>query len=621
VSKRYRGKMRISSSKSILQSTLQTFSRPLSLFQYCGRAVHLVWTTHRLLTLSLAFLTLLSGLLPGAIAYLGKLIVDGVIQATQSGLSSDRWRVLEYLGIEAIAVMLLSGSQQVTTLCQSLLRVLLGQKVNVLILEKALTLDMAHFEDAEFYDKMSRARREASTRPLGLVIRTFGLIKDTLSIITYAGLLLRFSGWAVLLLMLAAIPAFVAETCFSQTAFRLFRRRTPEARSQDYLEFLISNEANVMEVKLYHLGDMLLDRYHAIFDRLYAEDRDLTIRRSLWSYGLSLISTVTFYGTYVWIVLEAIATHISLGDLTLYLIVFRQGQSTFASILAAVGGMYEDSLYLSNLYEFLEEPVPEPLGYARYGTQPEDGIRFEQVSFTYPGSTRPALHQVSFHLPPGQKLAIVGKNGSGKTTLIKLLTRLYPPDSGRILLDGRDLQEWDIETLQKRIGVIFQNFVRYQFQVGENVGVGDVEHLENQPRWEEATQKGTARSFIDTLPDGFQTQLGRWFKDGRELSGGQWQKIALSRAFMRTGADILVLDEPTSAVDAEAEVEIFNQLRAVTQDQMAILISHRFSTVRMADQIMVLVNGEIQEQGTHEQLMQVGGQYAKLFALQAAGYR
>ncbi|HEY9629167.1 MAG TPA: ABC transporter ATP-binding protein [Coleofasciculaceae cyanobacterium] len=606
---------------SLSKRLLQAFSRPLSVFQYCGRAVQLVWTTHPQLTLSLALLTLLSGLLPGAIAYLGKLIVDGVIQATQSGLVSDRWRVLEYLGIEAIAVALLSGSQQITALCQSLLRVLLGQKVNVLILEKALTLDMAHFEDSEFYDKMSRARREASTRPLGLVIRTFGLIKDTLSIITFAGLLLRFSGWAVLLLMLAAIPAFVAETRFSQTAFRLFRRRTPEARSQDYLEFLISNESNAMEVKLYQLGDMLLERYRAIFDRLYAEDRNLTIRRSLWSYGLSLISTVTFYGTYVWIVLEAIASRISLGDLTLYLVVFRQGQSTFASILTAVGGMYEDSLYLSNLYEFLEEPVPEALGYAKYGTQPEDGIRFEQVSFTYPGSTLPALNQVSFHLPPGQKLAIVGKNGSGKTTLIKLLTRLYPPDSGRILLDGRDLQEWDIETLQRRIGVIFQNFVRYQFQVGENVGVGDVDYLEDRARWEDATQKGTARSFIDTLPNGFQTQLGRWFKDGRELSGGQWQKIALSRAFMRTGADILVLDEPTSAVDAEAEVEIFTQLRAVTQDQMAILISHRFSTVRMADQIIVLVNGEIQEQGTHEQLMQVEGQYAKLFALQAAGYR
>jgi ABC-type multidrug transport system fused ATPase/permease subunit len=574
-----------------------------------------------MLTLALAGLTLLAGLLPGAIAYISKLIVDGVVHATQSGLEGDRWQVLEYLSVEAIAVALLAGAQQGISLCQSLLRVLLGQTVNELILAKALTLDMAHFEDSEFYDKMSRARREASTRPLGLVVRTFGLIKDTLAIVTYGSLLLRFSGWAVLLLMVAAVPAFVSETRFSQVAFRLFRWRTPEAREQDYLEFLIANEANAMEVKLYQLGQMLLNRYRAIFNRLYAEDRDLTIRRGIWSYFLSLISTATFYATYVWIVLAAIAGQITLGDLTLYLVVFRQGQSTFASILSSVGGMYEDSLYLSNLYEFLEEAVPEPAGYARSGTQPEDGIRFEQVGFTYPGNPAPALQNVSFHLRPGAKLAIVGKNGSGKTTLIKLLTRLYTPDTGRILLDGRDLQEWDLEVLQKRIGVIFQNFVRYQFKVGENVGVGDVEYLDEQPRWEEATEKGTARSFIDQLPNQYQTQLGRWFKDGRELSGGQWQKIALSRSFMRTGADILVLDEPTSAVDAEAEVEIFNQLRSVTQHQMAILISHRFSTVRMADQIMVLVNGEIQEQGTHEELMQLDREYAKLFTLQAAGYR
>ncbi|HEY9640346.1 MAG TPA: ABC transporter ATP-binding protein [Coleofasciculaceae cyanobacterium] len=610
--------MQISSLKRL---SPQALFRSLASFQYCGRAIQLVWTTDRTLTLVLAGLTLLAGLLPGAIAYVGKLIVDGVVHATQSGLAGDRWRVLEYLGLEAIAVALLAGAQQGISLCQSLLRVLLGQTVNELILAKALTLDMAHFEDSEFYDKMSRARREASTRPLGLVVRTFGLIKDTLSIVAYGSLLLRFSGWAVLLLMLAAIPAFVSETRFSQVAFRLFRRRTPEAREQDYLEFLIANEANAMEVKLYQLGPMLLNRYRAIFNRLYAEDRNLTIRRGIWSYFLSLISTATFYATYVWIVLAAIAGRITLGDLTLYLVVFRQGQSTFASILASVGGMYEDSLYLSNLYEFLEEPVPEPLGYARHGTQPEDGIRFEQVGFTYPGNTTPALKNVSFHLRPGDKLAIVGKNGSGKTTLIKLLTRLYTPDAGRILLDGRDLQEWDMETLQKRIGVIFQNFVRYQFKVGENVGVGDVDYLDEQPRWEEATEKGTARSFIDELPHQYQTQLGRWFKDGRELSGGQWQKIALSRSFMRTGADILVLDEPTSAVDAEAEVEIFNQLRSVTQHQMAILISHRFSTVRMADQIIVLVNGEIQEQGTHEALMQINGQYARLFMLQAAGYR
>ncbi|MBD3880260.1 ABC transporter ATP-binding protein [Phormidium tenue FACHB-886] len=600
------------------QSQLRRF---LTLFQYSPRALQLVWTTDRRITVALAILTVVAGLLPGVVAYLGKLIVDAVVQAAQTGLEPDRWQALEYLGFEAVAVALQSGCQQGIALCTWLLRVRLGHTVNLLILQKALTLDMAHFEDSEFYDKMSRARREASTRPLSLVTRTFGIIKDSLSIVAFGSLLLQFSFWAVLLLLLAAIPAFISETRFAQEAFRLFRWRTPEAREQQYLEVLLTNDTYAMEVKLFQLGETLLNRYRAIFDRLYEEDRDLTVRRSIWSYLLSLISTAAFYATYVWIVLEAIVGRISLGDLTMYLVVFRQGQSTFASILTAVGGMYEDSLYLATLYEFLEEPVPEPSGYATYGSQPDAGLRFENVSFTYPGNTEPALQNVSFHLQPGEKLAIVGKNGSGKTTLIKLLTRLYTPDSGRILLDGRNLEDWDIDVLQRRIGVIFQNFVRYQFKVGENVGVGDVQHLEEQPRWEDATIKGTARSFIDDLPQGFQTQLGKWFKAGRELSGGQWQKIALSRAFMRSAADILVLDEPTSAVDAEAEVEIFNQLRAVTQHQMAILISHRFSTVRMADQIVVMENGKIQERGTHEELLKAGGQYARLFALQAAGYR
>lgn len=598
---------------------LARLRQPLSIFQYCRRAIELVWTTDRFLTLILAVLTLVAGLLPALVAYLGKLIVDAVVAAAQTG--STPWIALRYLGMEAIVVALLSGSQQGLALCQSLLRVLLGQTVNELILRKALTLNLAHFEDSEFYDKLTRARREASTRPLSLVGRTFGLVKDTLSLVTYGSLLLQFSLWAVLLLMLAAIPAFIAETRFAQAAFRLFRWRAPETREQHYLETLLAREDFVMEVKLYQLGEMLLERYRTIFQRLYTEDRDLTVRRSGWSYVLSLLSTATFYATYVWIVLEATTGRISLGDLTMYLVVFRQGQSTFASILTSVGGMYEDSLYLSNLYEFLEEEVPETTGYMAYGPHPDDGIRFEQVSFTYPGSTSPALNNVSFHLRPREKLAIVGKNGSGKTTLIKLLTRLYTPDTGRIWLDGRDLQDWDIDVLQRRIGVIFQNFVRYQFTVGENVGVGDVERLADEQQWQTAAEKATARSFIDEMPEGFQTRLGRWFRGGRELSGGQWQKIALSRAFMRSGADILVLDEPTSAVDAEAEAEIFNQLRAVTQQQMAILISHRFSTVRMADQIIVLVNGEILEQGNHEQLMAMQGHYAKLFQLQAAGYR
>ena len=591
------------------------------MYQYCGRAIALVWTTNRALTIALMVLTLVAGLLPGAIAYVGKLIVDGVVLSARSGLASDRWHTLTYLGIEAGLIALQAGCKQGLALCQSLLRALLGHKVNVLILEKALTLDIAHFEDSEFYDKMARARREASSRPLSLVGRTFSLVQDTLSLITYGGLLLHFSPWAVLVLMVAAIPAFIAETRFAGEAFRLFRWRAPETRQQNYLEWLLSNDTAAMEVKLYQLGPMLLHRYRDLFRQLYGEDRDLTIRRGLWSYFLGLLSTLAFYAAYVWIVWEAIAGAISLGDLTMYLVVFRQGQSTFASVLSAIGGMYEDSLYLSNLYEYLEQPIVKSIGQATQGLVPGDGLRFEQVSFGYPGSTELALKAVSLHLKPGEKLAIVGENGSGKTTLIKLLTRLYTPDSGRVVLDGLDLREWDRDALQQRIGVIFQNFVRYQFTVGENIGAGDVAFMEDEPRWQDAAEKGTAQPFIEALPDSYHTQLGRWFKSGRELSGGQWQKIALSRAFMRTQADILVLDEPTSAMDAEAEVRIFDHFRAMTQTQMAILISHRFSTVRMADQIMVLQEGKVVEQGTHDELVRSGGRYAQLFALQAAGYR
>jgi ATP-binding cassette subfamily B protein/ATP-binding cassette subfamily C protein len=490
-----------------------------------------------------------------------------------------------------------------------------------LILEKALTLDLVHFEDSEFYDKLNQARQEASLRPLSLVTRTFGLIQSALSLVTYGGLLLNFSLWAVVVLLVAALPPFIAETRFAGEAFRLFKWRSPETRQQHYLETLIAREDYAKEVQLYQLGDTMLRRYRDIFDRLYGEDRDLTIRRGLWGYLLGLLSTGVFYVAYAWIVLETIFGRISLGDMTMYLMVFRQGQSTFTAALTSIGGMYEDNLYLSNLYEFLEQDVPKPRGKARQGRIPGDGIRFENVFFTYAGGLKPTLKGISLHLKPGEKLAIVGENGSGKTTLIKLLTRLYSPDSGRILLDGLDLQEWDVEVLRRRIGVIFQNFVRYQFTVGENVGVGDVEHLEDEARWEVAAEKGTAQPFIKAMPEGFGTQLGRWFKGGQELSGGQWQKIALSRAFMRTGADILVLDEPTAAMDAEAEVQIFDHFRKITQNQMVVLISHRFSTVRMADQIVVMAGGELLEQGTHEELLKLGGRYARLFSIQAAGYQ
>lgn len=567
----------------------------------------------------------MAGLLPAAISYISKLIVDAVVFASQLKSQNNGfvniYPSLFYVGLEAIAVILLAGGQRGIIICQSLLRALMGQRVNVLILEKALTLDLRQFEDSEFYDKLTNARREASVRPLSLVNRTFGLVQSALSLITYGILLVNFSVWAVVVLVLAAMPVFIAETKFAGEGFRLFSWRAPETRQQNYLENLLAREDFVTEVKLYQLGEMLLGRYRNLFEQLYGEDRDLTLRRGLWGYLLSLVSTGAFYLAYAWIVLETVLGKISLGDMTMYLTVFRQGQSTFSNALTSIGGMYEDNLYLSNLYDFLEEEVPKSWGKATIGLNSQDGIRFENVSFTYPGSSKPALRNISLHLKPREKLAIVGENGSGKTTLIKLLTRLYTPDSGRIFLDGLDLQEWDVDVLRRRIGVIFQNFVRYQFTVGENIGVGDVEHLENKTQWQTAAQKGMAQSFIDQLPQSFQTQLGRWFKGGQELSGGQWQKIALSRAFMRSQADILVLDEPTSAIDAQAEFEIFNHFRAITQNQMVLLISHRFSTVRMADKILVIENGEVIEQGTHEELLKLGGRYAKLFLLQAAGYQ
>ncbi len=554
-------------------------------------------------------------------AYVGKLIVDAVVKGAESGSWADQRLALGYVALEAAIVALLAGSQQGLVVCQSLLRVLLGERVNELILEKALTLELHHFENAEIYDKMTRARQEASSRPLGFVIGLFELTEKSLALITFAGLLVGFSGWITAILILAALPPFIAESRFADESFLLFRRRTPETRQQRYLEHLIAHEDFAREVKLYQLGSTFLDRYRQIFRRLWAEGRDLTLRRGAWSYGLGVISTLTFYGAYAWIVWDTIRGRISLGDMILYITVFRQGKTTLASLLSNLNTLFESTLYLGTLYEFLEEPISEKTDGVTSGSLPRDGIRFEGVTFVYPGSQKPALKEVWLHLRPGEKLALVGKNGSGKTTLINLLTRMYTPTQGRIRLDGTDLQDWDIQVLHRRIGVIFQNFVRYQFTAGENIGVGDVDYLEDESRWHQAAQKGMAASIVEAMPQGYQTPLGRWLWSGAELSGGQWQKMALSRAFMRQRADILVLDEPTAAMDAEAEVEIFERVRALSPEQMAILISHRFSTVRMADRILVIEHGQIVEQGSHADLLALGGRYAHLFGLQAAGYR
>jgi ATP-binding cassette subfamily B protein len=600
-----------------VDSTLSGF---FGVFRYSRQAMRLVMKTSWRLTLSLAVLTIIAGAIPTAIFGVTSLLVDAVVAAIRAG-NGDAHRVLYFVLLEGVLVGVMAAAQRGLSLSQSLLRAQLGQRVNVMILEKALTLELAHFEDSEFYDKLTRARREASSRPLSLVMRTFGLAQNAITLATSGVVLFHFSPWALVVLLLSGLPAFIAEARFSGDAFRLFRWRSPETRMQLYLESVLGREEHAKEVRLFGLGPRLLDRYRDIFTKLYREDRALTIRRDVWGFFLGLIGTVALYLAFGWVALATVQGIISLGKMTMYLGLFRQGQSAVSAALSSVGGMYEDNLYLSTLYEYLDTPVPEAQGELLKGPHPEDGIRFENVSFVYPGATEPAISDVTLHLAPGGSLALVGENGSGKTTLIKLLTRLYRPTSGRVLLDGLDLQLWEEGRLRERIGVIFQDFARYQMLVGENVGAGDEPFFLDEGRWQEAAAKGQAADFIQTLPGGYHTQLGRWFKDGRELSGGQWQKIALSRAFMRIRADVLVLDEPTAAMDARAESLVFERFRQLGAGRMTILISHRFSTVRMADQIAVLENGRILERGSHEELMRREGHYAALFALQARGYR
>ncbi|MFT7223012.1 MAG: ATP-binding cassette subfamily B protein [Cellvibrionaceae bacterium] len=600
-------------------------------FAYSKRALLLVWQTSPRFTLLLALFTLLAGILPTAIAYIGQLIVDAVVNASvdtkvtaldlHSQPQSLPLQFIKLLGLEALLVITLIACQRGISALQSLFRALLAHRVNRMILDKAQTLSLAQFEDSEFYDKLVRARREASTRPLALVNKTFGLMQNAIALAGFSVLLWQFSPWVIVILFIAALPGFFAETLFSGQAFTLFRWRSPEYRQQSYLETLLAREDSAKEVALFGLGSLLLERYSDIFRKLYREDRSLTLRRDSWGLVMDIIASLTFYGAYAWIIMATIVKAITLGQMTMYLIVFKQGQSAITASLQAISGMYEDNLYLSNLYDYLEQPGEEIIGGVEQGSNPGDGIRFEAVSFMYEGSNRPALDKVSFHIKPGDSLAIVGENGSGKTTLIKLLTRLYLPSSGRIVFEGTDITQWNGDALRQKIGVIFQDFIRYQFTVGENIGVGEVAHIDNHQRWQQAAEQGQAATFIEELSDNYHTQLGRWFKNGQELSGGQWQKMALSRAFMRKQAKVIILDEPTSAMDAQAEADIFSEFNQLMRDKMAILISHRFSTVRTAKKIMVIDKGKVIETGSHEQLMLKNGRYAHLFNLQAEAYR
>jgi ATP-binding cassette subfamily B protein len=594
-------------------------------FSQTGRTLALVWRSSPRAAVALGVLTIISAGLGPAMAWVGKLIVDAVVAArAEGGVHVDR--ALRLVALELGLVVTMGLVDRALGVVRQTVGSRLSVDVNVMILDKALTLDLRHFEDPDFYDKLVRARREASSRPLALVEQNLQLVRNALTVAGYIAILSRFSGLMILALLASTVPAFISEARFSTAAFRMRNWRSPETRKLNYLEHVLANDEHAKEVKLFGLGPVLLDRYRALAERFHAEDRRLALRRAIWGYLLSLVSMGTFYAGYAFIAVAAVRGTLSLGDMTLYLVAFRQGQQGFQSILAALGSLYEHNLYMSNLFDYLAIPTgPTGPAVAPAGpveaAGPRTGVRFEDVGFRYPGAADWALRGVTLDIPPGRSLALVGENGAGKTTFIKLLTRLYRPTEGRILLDGRDLATWDEEALRRRLGVIFQDFNQYQLVLRENVAFGSVEHKEDEVRIARAVDQGGAREVVTRLAAGLETQLGRWFRDGVELSGGQWQKVALARAFMREEADILILDEPTAALDAEAEHAVFERFKTLARGRTTILISHRFSTVRMADEILVFDRGRIVERGDHATLLASGGRYAHLFTLQAAGYR
>jgi ATP-binding cassette, subfamily B, bacterial len=581
----------------------------------------LAWEADRGKLTLLVLLGLLGALQPAAMAYVGKLIVDGVVAAVRLGTAEARERVLVLVLIElALALPLL---KQLESWITKLVRARLGNLINERILEKSLTLELKHFEDPSLYDKLQNARREASARPLSLALAVLQIFTSAVTLVSFGVLLWSIAWWAVFALALSAVPAFLVEARLSGEAFRLLSWRAPEGRKLNYLEWILTRDSHVKEVKLYGLGDLILSRYRSLFATFFAQDAALLKQRFWLQLVSSLSAQGALYSCYGYVVWRAAHGQVSLGDLALAFAAFTQGQNAFSGILSTAASMYEDALFMSNLFAFLSVPSPgersvvEP---ARALPRGPHRLSLEHVSFRYPGKEAWALRDVSLTLEPGQKLGLVGENGAGKSTLIKLLLRLYDPTEGRITYGGVDLREFDPKQLRTRFGAVFQDFVRYQFSASENIGLGEVGQLEDQAAIERAAVAGGAAEMVRALPRGYDTVLGTWFDDAQDLSAGQWQKLAIARAFMRD-AEVLILDEPTASIDAEAEFAMFQRFAQLARERTAVIISHRFSTVRLADQIAVLEGGRLIELGSHAALVAKGGRYAGLFELQARGYR
>ena len=601
-----------------------TWSERLEALKHVPPLLRLVFETHRGYTVAILLLRAIRSLIPVAVLWIGKLIIDGVIAGVatvHAGGRPDWWHLAGLVGLELGIAVVGEGLARLSSLLESLLGDLFANRLSVRLMQHAATLDLAQFEDPEIYDHLERARRQTVGR-IGLFTLLLGTAQDLITLIALASVLLVQLPWLLLLLTVAVLPAFLGEAHFASLGYSLLFRWTPERRLLDYLRYMGASDESAKEVKLFGLSNFLVGRYATLSDKFYQENKELAVKRNIVSTLLVTLGTLGYYGAYGVIIYRTVMGAFTIGTLTFLAGSFRQSRSLIQSVLISFSSIYEQSLYLSDLFTFFDvrpsvvskpeaRAVPRPL---------QSGFRFENVGFRYPGSERWAVRGLSFSFEPHERIALVGENGAGKTTLVKLLSRLYDPDEGRILLDGVDLRDYDLDSLRKNIGIIFQDFVRYDFVLRENIGVSQVEALDDDARIREAARRSLADSVAKRVPQGFDQMLGRRFDNGVELSGGEWQKVALARAYMRD-AQVLILDEPTAALDARAEYEVFLRFAELTKGRMAVLISHRFSTVRMADRILVLKGGELVDDGTHEELVARGGLYAELFSLQAAGYR
>ncbi len=601
-----------------------TWGERLAALRHVPPLLRLVFQTHRGYTAAILVLRAIRSLIPVAVLWVGKLIIDGVIAgvaAVHAGRSPD-WRHLAVLvGLELGIAVIGEGLARLSALLESLLGDLFANRLSVRLMQHAATLDLAQFEDAEIYDHLERARRQTVGR-IGLFTLILGTAQDIITLISLASVLLVQLPWLLLLLTVAVLPAFLGEAHFASLGYSLLFRWTPERRLLDYLRYMGASNESAKEVKLFGLSNLLVGRYAALSDKFYQENKRLAVKRNIVSTLLVTLGTLGYYGAYAVIIYRTVMGVFTIGTLTFLAGSFRQSRSLIQSVLLALSSIYEQSLYLSDLFTFFEvrpRVVSKP-GAKAVARPMQTGFRFENVGFQYPGSQRWAVRHLTFSFEPHERIALVGENGAGKTTLVKLLSRLYDPDEGRILLDGADLRDYDLDSLRHNIGIIFQDFVRYDFILRENIGVSQVEAMNDEDRIREAAKRSLADSVAKRVPQGFDQMLGKRFENGVELSGGEWQKVALARAYMRD-AQVLILDEPTAALDARAEYEVFLRFAELTQGRMAVLISHRFSTVRMADRILVLKGGELADDGSHDELVARGGLYAELFSLQAAGYR